>query len=684
MGFQVSPGVNVTEKDLTLIVPAIATTNAGMAGAFQWGPVGERVLIDSENNLRQVFGDPNDDTFNWFFTAANFLGYGNNLQVVRAVGGQASNAATHRTAGGSDAAFGATAQIQSRTHFEAGASGAYPTAEFIGKYPGELGNSLRVVIMDDNGRTGAKPGGSGYDLALFKQLSLGDKGITFGFQGGAANYDFLAGDRIYFSDGQVVTVTDDVQDITLAGDGDGSRELKFSPGIYKALAAGTTLEIESRYAGVFASVPSTSQSATDAGGTNDEMNIAIIDGDGKWTGNKGEVLEIFEGVSKATNAVGIQGENIYYKDVINDRSRYVWARATVAGPGTGDKNVNFPAITRGAVAAAGGLTSGYTSPVGNAIRVLGLSGGIDANAYDGTTMDDGDVFTAFREFEDSETVDVSLLLGGAATSTVQGLLVDICDKRKDCIAFLSPVASASDPADFVQDRTAEEATRSVIDWRNNTLNKSSSYAVLDSGFKVQLDRYNDVLRHVPLNGDIAGLCARTEREQEAWFSPAGFNRGQIRGVVKLDLNPRQAHRDELYKNGINPVVAFPGEGTVLYGDKTLQSKPSAFDRINVRRLFIILEKAIATASKFLLFEFNDEFTRAQFRNMVIPFLRTVQSRRGIFDFKVVCDETNNTADIIDRNEFVGDIFIKPARSINYIQLNFIATPTGVDFSEIGA
>ena len=299
-------------------------------------------------------------------------------------------------------------------------------------------------------------------------------------------------------------------------------------------------------------------------------------------------------------------------------------------------------------------------------------------------MDDGDVFTAFREFEDSETVDVSLLLGGAATSVVQGLLVDICDKRKDCIAFLSPVASASDPADFVQDRTAEEATRSVIDWRNNTLNKSSSYAVLDSGFKVQLDRYNDVLRHVPLNGDIAGLCARTEREQEAWFSPAGFNRGQIRGVVKLDLNPRQAHRDELYKNGINPVVAFPGEGTVLYGDKTLQSKPSAFDRINVRRLFIILEKAIATASKFLLFEFNDEFTRAQFRNMVIPFLRTVQSRRGIFDFKVVCDETNNTADIIDRNEFVGDIFIKPARSINYIQLNFIATPTGVDFSEIGA
>ena len=198
-----------------------------------------------------------------------------------------------------------------------------------------------------------------------------------------------------------------------------------------------------------------------------------------------------------------------------------------------------------------------------------------------------------------------------------------------------------------------------------------------------LDRYNDVLRYVPLNGDIAGLCARTETEQEAWFSPAGFNRGQIRGVVKLAFEPRKSHRDELYKAGVNPVVSFPGEGTVLYGDKTLQSKPSAFDRINVRRLFIVLEKAIATASKYLLFEFNDEFTRAQFRNMVIPFLRTIMSRRGIYDFKVVCDETNNTGEVIDRNEFVGDIYIKPARSINYIQLNFIATKTGVDFSEVG-
>ena len=204
--------------------------------------------------------------------------------------------------------------------------------------------------------------------------------------------------------------------------------------------------------------------------------------------------------------------------------------------------------------------------------------------------------------------------------------------------------SATDPAGLVQDKTTEDAAKAVVNFRDNTLNKSSSFAVLDSGFKVMLDPYNDVLRHVPLERDIAGLCARTEQEQEAWFSPAGFNRGQIRGVVKLDFNPRQTQRDELYKNGINPVVSFPGEGTVLFGDKTLQSKPSAFDRINVRRLFIVLEKAIATAAKFLLFEFNDEFTRAQFRNLVVPFLRTVQSRRGLTDFKVVCDETNNPGD----------------------------------------
>ena len=246
------------------------------------------------------------------------------------------------------------------------------------------------------------------------------------------------------------------------------------------------------------------------------------------------------------------------------------------------------------------------------------------------------------------------------------------------MAFLSPVSST----DYINKDTGV-ATNNAINFTKNTLNKSSSYAVMDSGYKYMYDNFNGVYRYVPLNGDIAGLLARTEREQEAWYSPAGFNRGQIRGVVKLAYNPRQTHRDELYKNNINPVVSFPGEGTILFGDKTLQSKPSAFDRINVRRLFIILEKAIATAAKFQLFEFNDEFTRSQFRNLVVPFLRDVQARRGIQDFKVVCNESNNPGSVIDRNEFVADIYIKPTRSINFIQLNFIATASGVSFEEVG-
>jgi len=675
MGFQVSPGVNVTEIDLTTIVPAVATTNAGMAGGFQWGPVDERTLIDSENNLRQVFGDPNDATYNWWFTAANFLGYGNNLTVIRSVGSQAANAASHGNSAGT--------MIKNRKQFDAATgANALRSAEFVAKYPGSPGNSIAVVVFDDNGRTG---GGAGHAmcLGLSAGLALGETSISGGFSSGTlAPLDFMKGDKIIFSNGDVHTITENLQGVCLSGQPSiSTSELKFSPGLYSARASGTTFEIENRYASSFQSAPATSAQCAGAGGTNDEMNIAVIDMLGEWTGTEGEVLEVFEGVSKATNARGFDGRPNFYKDVINDRSKYVWAPATIAGVVTGDVSSTFTDLTRKMT----GHSGGFSRPVGHRVAYMGMSGGVSADDYTkgGTDLSNADLVTSFLEFEDAETVDVSLILGGVSDATAQKILIDMCDKRKDCIAFLSPVESSSVPAGLVQNKTAGEAATTVRDWRNNTLNKSSSYAVLDSGFKVMLDRYNDVLRYVPLNGDIAGLCARTEVEQEAWFSPAGFNRGQIRGVVKLAFEPRKAHRDELYKAGVNPVVSFPGEGTVLFGDKTMQAKPSAFDRINVRRLFIVLEKAIATASKYLLFEFNDEFTRAQFRNMVIPFLRTIMSRRGIYDFKVVCDETNNTGEVIDRNEFVGDIYIKPARSINFIQLNFIATKTGVDFSEVG-
>lgn len=676
MGFQVSPGVNVSEIDLTTIVPAVATTSAGFAGCFRWGPVGERVLVDSPNRLREIFGPPDDNTSNFFFTAYNFLGYGNNLSIVRAFGNSAGNANSLNTQG---------VLIKNRSHFDGGASASLSTAEFIAKYPGELGNSIAVVVFDDNGRTG------GAGLGLTAALNIGDSSVSGGFSGGGnIARTFLEGDRIIFANGDVHTVTNTVPGVSMSGVGgnDASTVINFTPALREAKASGATFEIESRFAQFFPAAPSTTDAVAAAGGTNDELNIAVIDHDGKWTGTKFEVLELYPGVSKATDAVDFQGNKLFYKEQINDRSNYIWARANLAGINSGDndKTTTFTQTTSAFVNTfQGGFTTGITGgkPAGGG-RIIAMSGSQDDNlTIYGATVGNGDLVLAYKEFEDPESVDCSLLLGGPAEATVQSILVDICDARKDCIAFLSPVQSATDPAGLVQDKTTEDAAKAVVNFRDNTLNKSSSFAVLDSGFKVMLDPYNDVLRHVPLNGDIAGLCARTEQEQEAWFSPAGFNRGQIRGVVKLDFNPRQTQRDELYKNGINPVVSFPGEGTVLFGDKTLQSKPSAFDRINVRRLFIVLEKAIATAAKFLLFEFNDEFTRAQFRNLVVPFLRTVQSRRGLTDFKVVCDETNNPGDVVDRNEFVGDIFIKPNRSINFIQLNFIATPTGVDFTEVG-
>ncbi len=304
--------------------------------------------------------------------------------------------------------------------------------------------------------------------------------------------------------------------------------------------------------------------------------------------------------------------------------------------------------------------------------------GQDGDAEDAIPL--GRVLAAYDLFASTDDVDVALVMtgksrGGTNGEQIANYLVDnIAEVRKDCIVLASP-----EKADVVNNNNLDEASDTVT-FRNSL--RSSSYLVIDSGYKYQYDKYNDVFRYVPLNGDIAGLCVRTDATRDPWFSPAGFNRGQIKNLVKLAYNPDKADRDLLYKNGINPVATFPGQGTVLFGDKTALSKPSAFDRINVRRLFIVLEKAIATAAKFSLFEFNDEFTRAQFVSLVEPFLRDVQGRRGIYDYRVVCDNTNNTGEVVDRNEFVGDIYIKPAKSINFIQLNFVAVRTGVAFDEI--
>ena len=393
------------------------------------------------------------------------------------------------------------------------------------------------------------------------------------------------------------------------------------------------------------------------------MHIAVIDEDGSITGTAGEILETFEGVSQAHDAKSSTGASNYYADVIYNTSKYIYwiDHISTLSDGLGKTGQTFD------------------NELANAFNVSNTSLSSGTDDYAATNAE---IATAYEKFNDTENVDISLLLCGpsqtgadATGDTKATAVMDIATARKDCVAFISPAR-----ADVVGVANAITQTQNVVGFADGL--PSSSYAVIDSGYKQMYDRYNDVFRFVPLNGDIAGLCARTDSIADPFFSPAGYNRGQIRGAVKLAFNPNQTQRDELYKARVNPVVTFPGQGTILFGDKTAQSKPSAFDRINVRRLFIVLEKAIATAAKFQLFEFNDEFTRAQFRNLVEPFLRDIQGRRGITEFSVVCDETNNTADVIDRSEFRADIFIKPARSINFIQLNFVATRTGVAFSEV--
>ena len=562
MAFQLSPGVLVTEQDLTSVVPAVATTAGGFAGAFAWGPVGVVTTVDSENALVTRFGKPNSSTFQSFFTAANFLSYGNNLQVIRVV-----NQATARNAKSNAAATAVI--IRNEDHYDASFSaGEANVGEWAAKYPGTLGNSLKVSIADAN---------------VFSTWTY------------SANFD---------------------------------------------------------------AAPGTSAYVSGLGGSHDELHIAVIDEDGLFSGTAGTVVEKFAFASKASDGKRADGTSAYYKDVVNTQSAYIyWMDHTANVTATGTAWGN---------AANASLFANLTSNV-----TLSLAGGVSDDA-----PTDGNITSALALFANDEKFDISLLPLGAASATVVNYAISsIAEVRKDVIVFASPTLAN------VVNNAGAEAT-DVVTFRESLT--SSSYAVLDSGWKYQYDRYNDVYRWIPLNGDTAGLAVRTDFVADPWFSPAGFNRGQVKNVVKLAYSPSKADRDTLYKKGINPVVTFPGNGTVLFGDKTLLAKPSAFDRINVRRLFIVLEKAIATAAKFQLFEFNDPFTRAQFRNLVEPFLRDVQGRRGITDFKVVCDESNNTGQVIDTNNFVADIFIKPARAINFIQLNFIATRTGISFEEVGA
>jgi phage tail sheath protein FI len=565
MAFQISPGVNYSEVDLTTVVPSVLTTAGAFAGTFKWGPAQKRIPIDSEITLVSKFGTPDSNSATSFFTAASFLAYGNNLTVARAVGSASRNARANTS--------GTALQITNEDVFQAAylsTTAASTIGPIIARYPGALGNSLAVGLIDVGGN--------------FSTWNVNSIGVSSYFNG----------------------------------------------------------------------APGTSTQASAAGAANDEVHIVVLDAGGLFTGVKNQVLEVFPYLSKGSDATDSLGNSNYINNVIYNNSKYIYS---------------VSAQTTDLSYATWGRPLANTSYYVQGTNSFNLTGGSDDVPSTANTQ------TAYGLFANADETNVSLVITGDAPIATQQYVIDnLANSRKDCLAFISP------PSANVVNQAGNETTN-ITAW-NTALGRSTSYAVADSGWKYMFDKYNNTYRWIPLNGDIAGLCVYTDSVRDPWFSPAGFNRGNLKNVVKLAWNPTKTNRDTLYAQGINPVGTFPGNGTVLYGDKTLQTKPSAFDRINVRRLFIVLEKAISQAAKYSLFEFNDESTRAQFVGLVTPFLRDIQGRRGIYDFRVVCDTTNNTSQVIDSNQFVGDIYIKPARSINFIQLNFVAVRTGVDFTEV--
>lgn len=603
MVLQVSPGVAVVEVDLTPSVPAVSVSTGAIVGQLNWGPVLQVTSISSENQLANTFSQPDNNTAPCFFPAASFLAYSNALFVVRQrqtgmFNACANSGANANTAAGSTGANVANSVAQTQPILimndqDYFSNGFYTTQtannSFTARFPGLLGNSLRVITWSNanvwfaNATNQVDPL---YNFANYFQHPPG--GSSPQGQNGTTQY-------------------------------------------CQALANGAV--------------------------TNDAMHILVVDALGYFTGVANTVLERYSDLSKLTDALNSTGGTNYYKQVIYQKSKYVHVTGTPTANTQGwDKPTNLL------------ISLGQNFVPDNNANNANLAGGnIGINS-------DSNVITGWGLFSNKDFIDVGLLITGDVSDAVkQYAIQSVAAVRTDCIAFAS--------APFANVTAASGAALSVQSWASNT-SMYSSFAVLDSGYKYMYDKYNDVYRWVPLNGDVAGLCAFTDNTRDPWWSPAGFQRGNIKNAIQLAFNPSKTDRDILYQSGINPVVQFPGQGIVLFGDKTFLNYSSAFDRINVRRLFIVLEKAISRAAKAQLFEFNDQFTRAQFVAMVEPFLRQVQGRRGITSYKVICDQTNNTPDVINANQFVGSILVVPNYSINYITLNFVAVRNGVDFNTV--
>lgn len=639
MAFSVSPSVIVREVDASQAVPAIATPPAAMAGVFRWGPTNEPILLSSENQLVDRFGAPNDATYETFFVAADFLSYSNALYVVRADDGS-------ETAVGDDLVLdGNNAVIEASSTYGA----------FKAKYQGALGNSLEVAWVSSTGfsndvlATGAIPTNKISNNQIDQTISFNSSTVAFDVANTQQLADMSTGDvlvigneSVGYQELKVATFTETVGEVeAVPGDANTSFVAAYAYDITfsnKYTLAETDLNKLSmvrkwQYNNTFGRKP-------DAG----NVHIAVIDKTGTVSGTKGFVLEKFENISTTVGAVTAEGATNYYPTVIENFSSWV-AIANTAVVGT-----------------AAGSISRYET----------FTGGTDATTESTATL--AHIGFALDTLKNSNEIDISFVLQGKGddmATRANYIVSNICETRKDCVAFLSPSKEA-----VVDELKMNAKMTNVLAYRNKVQN--SSYSFMDSGYKYRYDKYNDQYRWTPLNGDMAGLAARVE----PWESPAGFRKGVIKNVIKLAFNPSKPHRDVLYGSDVNPVISQTGQGIVLFGDKTGLGLPSAFDRLNVRRLFIAVEKAIATAAESFLFELNDDFTQTQFKNIVDPFLRDIQGRRGIIDFRVISDSTVNTPEVVDQNKFRASIFIKPARSINVIELTFVATRSGIEFDEI--
>jgi len=575
-----SPAIIVKELDRSGVVPNVQTTTGAFVGNFNWGPVQQATLVSNESALTETFGSPDSSNTIEFHSAAYFLRYANTMQVVREITSAAFNSHDSDAGSGTNSINARTILVKNRDNWDdqiAARSGEGHT--FVAKWPGNLGNSLRVSVL---------PADSGDATTIFDAWT---------------------------------------------------------------------------YKSSFDAAPTTSSYAAARTATSDEAHVAIIDEDGLFGGTKGAVLETFPFVSLALGAQNADGSTNYIKDVINNSSEYVW----MSGFGDASKFSTLAGTT------ADSGDSFLTSNGSPAAIEISLKNGANSAALTPTEF-----ATGFDKYEDVDTITVDFLIAPGMgsrtdqTTVVNDLIAIAQTTRKDCVVVASPART-----DIVASTTPVTNAVATAD----TFTKSS-YLFMDNNYLKVYDKYNDNYIQIPGASSTAGIMAASDFNTAPWFSPAGPRRGQYVGITSLAYSPNKSERDTLYKAGVNPISNIPGQGVLLFGDKTKLARPSAFDRINVRRLFLAIERAIAIAARNVMFEFNDEFTRAEFTNVIEPFLREIQGRRGITDFRVVCDSTNNTAAVIDRNEFKANIFIKPARSINYVTLNFVAVRTGVDFEEV--